>query len=192
MVRDYQKKSQENEPSTLLVLKKHKSFWLLQGSVDVNYSYVQASRLRCSLDCNLESSLLSWWKNVFSGLVRSVSLGLSLLHRPHNARECLPEEHWQKHTMCQRDLNWQTSLPPGKQNLQVQSSWSQESNRKLMRASTIQKPCDAALQVKFKTNNKVFTSWMLFLDVQKRFFPSFLYTQVKNTHSFLSTDSVVA
>lgn len=94
-------------------------------------------------------------------------LGLSLLHRPHNVRECLSEERWQKHTMCQRDLNWQTSLPAGKQNLQVQSLWSQESNPKLRSVFAIQIYSEAALQVKFKTNNKVLTSWMLFLDVRK-------------------------
>lgn len=118
-------------------------------------------------------------KNIFSGLVRSVRLDLPLLHRPHNARECSPEEHWHKHIMCQRDLNWQTSLPPGEQNSQVQILWSQESNPKhLMSVLTIQKPCEAAPQVKFKTNNKVLTSWMC---KRWKVFPFFLaYTSEKH------------
>lgn len=99
-----------------------------------------------------------------SGVRGWVYLNCTDLTMQENARL----KNTSKNTPCVRYLNWQTCLPPGKQNLQVQSFWCQESNPELlMSVFTIPRPPEAALQVKFKTSNKVLTSWMLFLDVQK-------------------------
>lgn len=94
--------------------------------------------------------------------------------------------------MCQRDLNWQTSLPAGKQNLQVQFMIS-DSNPKLTSVFTMQRPWGSTpSEIQDKQQGIDILNAFPECPKDERLFSSFLYAQLKNTHSFLSTDSVIA